>query len=62
MFMSEATVLVDEKFARWVYWEVEKSTQEYEKKDAYPARFPMKVEANSAVTLEYSVVWSTWKW
>jgi hypothetical protein len=59
---EEVTVLVDEKFARWVYWEVEKSTQEYEKKDAYTARFPVKVGANSTVTLEYTVVWSTWKW
>ncbi|MGD1041608.1 MAG: hypothetical protein ABR913_00930 [Sedimentisphaerales bacterium] len=59
---EEVTVLVDEKFARWVYWEVEKSTQEYEKKDAYTARFPVKVGANASVTLEYTVVWSTWKW
>jgi hypothetical protein len=59
---EEVTVLVDEKFARWVYWEVEKSTQEYEKKDAYTARFPVKVGANATVTLEYTVVWSTWKW
>jgi hypothetical protein len=59
---EEVTILVDEKFARWVYWEVEKSTQEYEKKDAYTARFPVKVGANASVTLEYTVVWSTWKW
>jgi hypothetical protein len=59
---EEVTVLVDEKFARWVYWEVEKSTQEYEKKDAYTARFPVKVGVNASVTLEYTVVWSTWKW
>jgi hypothetical protein len=59
---EEVTVLVDEKFARWVYWEVEKSTQNYEKKDAYTARFPVKVGANATVTLEYTVVWSTWKW
>ena len=59
---EEVTVLVDEKFARWVYWEVEKSTQDYEKKDAYTARFPVKVGANATVTLEYTVVWSTWKW
>ena len=58
---EEVTVLVDEKFARWVYWEVEKSTQEYEKKDAYTARFPVKVGANATVTLEYTVVWTTWK-
>ena len=58
---EEATVFVDEKFARWVYWEVEKSTQEYEKKDAYTARFPVKVGANATVTLEYTVVWTTWK-
>ncbi|MGA2678201.1 MAG: DUF4139 domain-containing protein [Sedimentisphaerales bacterium] len=59
---EEVTVFVDEKFARWVYWEVEKSTQDYEKKDAYTARFPVKVGANATVTLEYTVVWSTWKW
>jgi len=58
---EEVTVLVDEKFARWVYWEVEKSTQEHEKKDAYTARFPVKVGANATVTLEYTVVWTTWK-
>lgn len=58
---EEVTVLVDEKFARWVYWEVEKSTQKYEKKDAYTARFPVKVGANATVTLEYTVVWTTWK-
>jgi hypothetical protein len=58
---EEVTVFVDEKFARWVYWEVEKSTQEYEKKDAYTARFPVKVGANATVTLEYTVVWTTWK-
>lgn len=57
---EELTVLVDEKFARWVYWEVEKSTQEYEKKDAYTARFPVKVGANASVTVEYTVVWTTW--
>jgi hypothetical protein len=57
---EEVTVLVDEKFARWVYWEVEKSTQEYEKKDAYTARFPVKIGANSTVTVEYTVVWTTW--
>jgi hypothetical protein len=57
---EEVTVLVDEKFARWVYWEVEKSTQDYEKKDAYTARFPVKVGANATVTLEYTVVWTTW--
>jgi hypothetical protein len=57
---EEVTVFVDEKFARWVYWEVEKSTQEYEKKDAYTARFPVKVGANATVTLEYTVVWTTW--
>jgi hypothetical protein len=58
---EEVTVFVDEKFARWVYWEVEKSTQEYEKKDAYTARFPVKVGANATITLEYTVVWTTWK-
>jgi len=57
---QEVTVFVDEKFARWVYWEVEKSTHEYEKKDAYTARFPVKVGPNSTTTLEYTVVWSTW--
>jgi hypothetical protein len=57
---QEVTVFVDEKFARWVYWEVEKSTHEYEKKDAYTARFPVKAGANSTATLEYTVVWSTW--
>jgi hypothetical protein len=57
---EEVTVLVDEKFARWVYWEVEKTTHEYEKKDAYTARFPVKVAANATVTVEYTVVWSTW--
>jgi len=58
---EEVTVLVDEKFARWVYWEVEKSTHEYEKKDAYTARFPVKVDANTTVTLEYTVIWTTWR-
>ena len=58
---EEVTVFVDEKFARWVYWEVEKSTQEYEKKDAYTARFPVKVGANATITLEYTVVWTPWK-
>ncbi len=58
---EEITVLGAETFARGVYWEVEKSTQDYEKKDAYTARFPVKVGANSTVTLEYTVVWTTWK-
>ena len=57
---EEVTVFVDEKFARWVYWDVEKSTIEHEKKDAYTARFPVKVGANATVTLEYTVTWTTW--
>jgi hypothetical protein len=57
---EEVTVFVDEKFARWVYWNVEKSTIEHEKKDAYTARFPVKVGANATITLEYTVTWTTW--
>jgi hypothetical protein len=57
---EEVTVFVDEKFARWVYWDVQKSTIEHEKKDAYTARFPVKVGANATVTLEYTVTWTTW--
>ncbi|MGA2172083.1 MAG: DUF4139 domain-containing protein [Sedimentisphaerales bacterium] len=57
---QEITVFVDEKFARWVYWEVEKSTHEYQKTDAYTARFPVKVSANSTTTVEYTVTWKTW--
>jgi hypothetical protein len=59
---EEVTIFVDEKFARWVYWKVDKSTQDYQKTDAYTARFPVKVGANATVTLEYTVVWSTWWW
>jgi len=58
---EQAAVFVDEKFARWVEWKMDKSSQKWEKKDAYTARFPVTVGANSTVTVEYTVSWKPWR-
>ena len=46
-------VYVDEKFPSHVNWSIDEATEEYEKTDAYTVRFTIKIEANSAATLEY---------
>jgi len=58
---KQVTVFVDEKFARWVEWKVDKASQKWEKKDAYTARFPVTAGANSTVTVEYTVSWKPWR-
>ncbi len=53
------TVFVDEKFPMWVNWTIEKSTHDYEKRDATTARFTVRIEADSTETVRYSTTW-TW--
>ncbi len=52
-------VYVDEKFSPWMNWTIDKSTVEYEKRNATTARFKVKVGADSTATLEYTVT-QTW--
>jgi len=53
------TVFVDEKFSAWVNWTIDKSTHKYEKRDARTARFEVKIEADSTVTIQYTAT-QTW--
>ncbi len=53
------TVFVDEKFPQWVNWTIDKNTHKYEKRDAYTARFEVKIEADSNATLQYTAT-QTW--
>jgi hypothetical protein len=53
------TVFVDEKFPQWVNWTIDKTTHNYEKRDAYTARFEVKLEADSTATLQYTAT-QTW--
>ena len=53
------TVFVDEKFPQWVNWTIDKSTHKYEKRDANTARFEVKLEADSVVTVQYTAT-QTW--
>jgi hypothetical protein len=51
------TVFVDERMPRYEDWRVESSNIKYEKKDAFTVRFPVKVDADSTATLEYTMSW-----
>ena len=53
------TVFVDEKFPAWVNWKIDKSTHKYEKRDARNARFEVRIDADSTVTIEYTAT-QTW--
>ncbi len=53
------TVFVDEKFPQWINWTIDKNTHNYEKRDAYTARFEVKLEADSTATLQYTAT-QTW--
>ena len=53
------TVFVDEKFPAWVNWKIDKSTHKYEKRDARTARFEVRIDADSTVTIEYTAT-QTW--
>jgi hypothetical protein len=52
-------VFVDEKFPASVNWTIDKSTHNYEKRDANTARFEVKLEADSVVTVQYTAT-QTW--
>jgi hypothetical protein len=56
---SPVTVFVDEKFPQGVNWVIDESTHKYEKRDAYTARFEVKIEADSTATVEYT---ATQRW
>jgi hypothetical protein len=53
------TVFVDEKFPQWVNWTIDKSTHNYEKRDAHTARFEVQIKADSTATLQYTAT-QTW--
>jgi hypothetical protein len=48
-------VCVDEKFMRWANWEVLEKSHDFEKHDAYTARFKVKIPADSTETIKYTV-------
>lgn len=48
-------IFVDEKFSKWVNWKVQETSHEYEKYDAYTARFKVKIAADSTETIKYTV-------
>lgn len=52
------TVFVDEPFGAWVSWKIDEATHEYEKRDARTARFKVRLEADSTVTIEYTATQS----
>ncbi len=52
------TVFVDEPFGAWVSWKIDEATHEYEKRDARTARFEVRLEADSTVTIEYTATQS----
>lgn len=51
---SDVTVFVDEKFSPQINWNIDKSSQEYIKKEASTARFEVKIKADSTAVLEYT--------
>ena len=53
------TVFVDEKFSAWVNWTIDETTHKYEKRDARTARFEVRIDADSTVTIEYTAT-QTW--
>ena len=48
-------VCVDEKFMQWANWEVLEKSHDFEKYDAYTARFKVKIAADSTETIKYIV-------
>ena len=56
---KSVTAFVDEKFPAWVNWKIDESTHKYEKRDARTARFEVKIKADSATTIQYTVT-QTW--
>ena len=48
-------VCVDEKMMRWANWNVIEKSHDFEKKDAYTARFKVMVPADSTETVTYTV-------
>ncbi|MFH1616164.1 MAG: hypothetical protein ABIG61_13895 [Planctomycetota bacterium] len=56
---TAVSVNVDEKFPAWVNWQIDESSQKYEKRDARTARFQIDVPADSVVILQYTAT-QTW--
>ncbi|MDO8302801.1 MAG: DUF4139 domain-containing protein [Sedimentisphaerales bacterium] len=56
---SAVTVFVDEKFPRWVNWQIDDATHKYEKRDAGTARFTVEIPADSTATVKYTAT-QTW--
>jgi len=52
------TVFVDEKFRPGVNWNIENSTHKHEKRDANTARFEVKLNPDSVVTIQYTATQS----
>ncbi len=48
-------VCVDEKFMRWANWQILENSHDFEKYDAYTARFKVKIAADSTETIKYIV-------
>ncbi len=48
-------VCVDEKFMQWANWQIADNSRDYEKYDAYTARFKVKIAADSTETIKYTV-------
>ncbi len=56
---TAVAVFVDEKFSPWLNWTISNNSHKFEKKDAATARFEVKVEADSTVTVTYTTT-ETW--
>jgi hypothetical protein len=54
---TAVTVFVDEKLPFYEDWRIEKTTNKWEKRAAFVARFTVDVAANSSSTVEYTVSW-----
>lgn len=48
-------ILVDEKFMRWANWKVLESSHDFDKHNAYTARFKVTIPADSTKTVIYTV-------
>ncbi len=56
---APTTVLVDELVPRYVNWRIDRSALPYEQPDAFTCRFEVNVDADSSVTLTYTMT-QTW--
>lgn len=56
---KEVTVQVVEHLSRWSNWEIQKPSQDFEKKDAQTIEFPVTVGADQVKTVSYTVEY-TW--